>query len=323
MTAFLSLVLTLATLATMPSKLELEVVNLLRQKLQARTMTSCSRWASHRRIMGAPFPGPYTTRFHPWCRELHDTSAPYVYVQKGAQLGVTKVAINRAFYTLDFLQRDVLYVLPTSLAASDFSKSRFSAALANSPYLRSIFSDTNAVNLKRAGGNSLYIRGSRGRTNLKSIPVSELILDEVDEMDQQQIWLALERLSGQVHKRVWAISTPTIPNFGINKLYEGSDKSHFFFRCPHCNRLTELVWPDCIEIIGEHVNNPRCHASFLKCKECKHKLDQAAKPEFLSEGKSDAYRRGRRDSRLPHQPVVQLHRDARRVGRRVLPRFRR
>ena len=172
---------------------------------------------------------------------------------------MTKVAINRAFYTLDFLQRDVLYVLPTSLAASDFSKSRFSAAPANSPYLRSIFSDTNAVNLKRAGGNSLYIRGSRGRTNLKSIPVSELILDEVDEMDQQQIWLALERLSGQVHKRVWAISTPTIPNFGINKLYEGSDKSHFFFRCPHCNRLTELVWPDCIEIIGEHVNDPRCH----------------------------------------------------------------
>ena len=170
MTAFLSLVLTLATLATMPSKLELEVVNLLRQKLQARTMTSCSRWASHRRIMGAPFPGPYTTRFHPWCRELHDTSAPYVYVQKGAQLGVTEVAINRAFYTLDFLQRDVLYVLPTSLAASDFSKSRFSAALANSPYLRSIFSDTNAVNLKRAGGNSLYIRGSRGGRTSSRFP---------------------------------------------------------------------------------------------------------------------------------------------------------
>jgi hypothetical protein len=269
----------------MPSKLEIEVVKQLRQKLTARTLTSCSRWASHRRVMGSPFPGPYSWAHHPWVKELHDSWSPFTYVQKGAQLGVTEAAINRAFYTIDFLKRDVLYVLPTSLAASDFSKSRFSAALANSDYLRSIFTDTNTVNLKRAGANSLYIRGSRGRTNLKSIPVSELILDEVDEMDQAQIWLALERLSGQVHKHVWAISTPTIPNYGIHKLFQDSSQEHFFFRCPHCNRLTELLWPDCVEIIGEHVNDPRCKESFLKCKECKAKLEQEEKPRFLAEGR--------------------------------------
>ena len=70
--------------------------------------------------------------------------------------------------------------------------------------LAEIFTDTNTVNLKQAGATTLYIRGSRGDSNLKSIPVSELFLDEVDEMDQKQIWLALERLSGQVHKHVWA-----------------------------------------------------------------------------------------------------------------------
>jgi hypothetical protein len=203
---------------------------------------------------------------------------------KGAQVGVTEAAINRALYTIDGPKRDVLYVLPTAMGASDFSKSRFGGALDNSPYLKSIFTDTNAVNIKRARANTLYIRGSRGRGNLKSVPVSELVLDELDEMDQQQLWLALERLSGQVHKHVWGISTPTVPEYGIHKLYNGSTQEHFFFRCPCCGRRTELIWPDCIEIVGEHTTDARCNESFIKCKECKGKLAQEEKPNFLSDG---------------------------------------
>ena len=183
---------------------------------------------------------------------------------------------------LDQLKRDVLYVMPTSLNASDFSKARFSGALNLSPYLKSMFTDTNTVGLKSTGVNSLYIRGSRGDSNLKSIPVSELILDEVDEMDQKAIYLALERLSGQVHKHVVAISTPTIPKYGIHKLYLSSTQEHFFFKCPCCGRLTELVWPDCIEIVGESIHDPRCKESFLKCKECKNKLDQKSKHIWLN-----------------------------------------
>ena len=45
-----------------------------------------------------------------------------------------------------------------------------------------------------------------------------------------------------------------------------------------------MIWPDCVEIIGESVNDPRCKESFLKCKECKHKLEHADKPLFLAGG---------------------------------------
>lgn len=251
--------------------------------LKSNTLTTCSRWAAHRRIMGEPFAGPYTWTYHPWVREMHDSRAGFNYAMKGAQLGVTEVAINRAFYVLDQLKRDVLYVLPTAINASDFSKARFGPALRNSPYLANLFTDTNTVNLKQAGINNLYIRGSRGDSNLKSIPVSELILDEVDEMDQKQIWLALERLSGQPsgHRFVWGISTPTIPNYGIHKLYQSSTQEHFVFECPSCSRSTELIWPDCITIIGEAVNDPRCAESYLICKECKNRLPHEEKPLWL------------------------------------------
>ena len=85
---------------------------------------------------GGPFNGPYSFVRHPWCREIHDSKAAWTIAMKAAQLGVTETGINRAFFTLDQLKRDVLYVLPTSLNASDFSKARFATALKLSPYLK-------------------------------------------------------------------------------------------------------------------------------------------------------------------------------------------
>ncbi|GMU26117.1 MAG: hypothetical protein AMXMBFR16_10220 [Candidatus Uhrbacteria bacterium] len=253
--------------------------------LRSQTLTSCSRWAEYRRIMGEPFPGPYSFKYHPWCREITDSKAAYNTAMKAAQMGVTEVAINRAFYTVAALKKDVLYVLPTAINASDFSKARFNTALLHSPYLKQLFTDTNTVGLKQAGGVTLYIRGSRGDSNLKSIPVSTLILDELDEMDQKQIWLALERLSGHEHKSVWAVSTPTIPKYGIHKLFMQGTQEHWTYQCPLCSRWSELTWPECIEIHGEDITDPRCHDSFLKCKECGGKLDHRAKPEFLANGR--------------------------------------
>ncbi len=253
--------------------------------LQSRSLTNCLRWAAKRRVMTGDFAGPYSIKHHPWVREMHNSKASYNYAMKGAQLGITEILINLAFYTLDQLNRDVLYVLPTSKNASDFSKSRFTPALKNSPYLNSLFTDINSIELKQAGSNTLYIRGSRGDSNLKSIPVSVLLLDELDEMSQRAIALALERLSGSLSKSVWGISTPTVPNFGIHKLYQNSTQEHFIFKCPCCSRRTELVWPDCIEIIGEHINDPRCAESFLKCKECGGRLTHEAKPDWLRTAK--------------------------------------
>lgn len=257
--------------------------------LKGNSLTSCSRWSARRRIMGGDFPGPYTWKYHPWTREMHDSPAGFNYAMKGAQLGVTEVVINRSFYIIDRLKRDVLYVLPTTVTATDFSKARFGGALALSPYLKSLFTDTNAVGLKQAGENVLYIRGSRGDSNLVSIPVSELILDEVDRMEQSQVWLALERLSGKLHKHVWGISTPTIPNYGIHKLYNSSTQEHFMFQCPCCSRQTELIFPECLELRGEHVTDARCAESFLKCKECGGKLEHADKPNFLKNAYWEAF----------------------------------
>ena len=272
----------------MSNELITELRGAIAEGLKSQTLDRCSRWASHRRIMGGDFAGPYGYKYHPWVRGIHDSRASYNTAMKAAQMGITEVAINVAFHTIDVRRKDVLYVLPTEKNASDFAKGRFNVALLHSDYLRQLFTDTNTIALKQAGGVTLYIRGSRGDSNLKSIPVSTLILDELDEMDQKQIWLALERLSGQLEKSVWAISTPTAPKYGIHKLFLQGTQEHFMFQCPHCSKQTELVWPDCMEIVGETITDPRIKESYLKCKECKHKLEHEAKTDWLASGKWNA-----------------------------------
>ena len=138
---------------------------------------------------------------------------------------------------------------------------------------------------------------SKSRSGLKSIPVGFIMLDEVDEMEQDNIPLVFERAAGQVEKMVWALSTPTIPNYGINKLYRDTSKEHFFFKCPKCSKWIELTFPKSLVITGIDVNDPDLNNSHLICTECHSILDHKAKHQWLEGGKwipehTDRYSRG-------------------------------
>lgn len=266
------------------------LVELLRDSVAAglkrRSLTTCSRWACACRVMGRPFPGPWTFKYHPWLREMHDSTAEFNVGRKAAQLGFTEWALNTAFYNIDIKHVDTLYVLPNKTPdASDFSAARFNPALEMSPHLENLFSDVQNVGHKRAGRANLYIRGSQSRSGLKSVPTGLIVLDEVDEMNQDHIPLAMERAAGQVEKQVLAISTPTIPKYGIDRLYQDTTQEHFFFKCPRCSRLTELIFPQCLEITGEHLDDEDLKNTHLKCKECNGTLDHRTKFEWLADGK--------------------------------------
>jgi len=161
------------------------LVALLRERivsgLQRKAVTTSSRWALKYRIMGQPFPGPWTFNHHPWLKDMHDSQAEIIIGQKAAQMGYTEVALNKVFKAIDIDGISVLYVLPASTPdASDFSTARFDPALEMSEHLRSMFTDVKNIGHKRAGNANLYIRGSRSRSQLKSIPVGLVIVDEKD-----------------------------------------------------------------------------------------------------------------------------------------------
>jgi len=263
-----------------------DLAKLLHERVAAgikrTTITTPSRWARTYRTMGAPFPGPWTPEPAPWTLEMHDSKAPINIGQKSAQMGYSETLLNVTLFKIDVERIDCLYILPAKTPdATEFSAARFDVALELSPHLKGLFSSVKNVGHKRAGSANLYIRGSNSRSSLKSIPVAFIAYDEFDEMNMRNLSLAEERTSGQKESQSWKVSTPTIPEYGINLEFNTSTQERYFFKCPYCGKYVDLTWPESIVIVGEYATDPRIVESHIICKECKHKLEHEDKREFL------------------------------------------
>lgn len=254
--------------------------NTLQRELSIASIDGCWSWATQYRVMGNPFPGPFSATHHPWLVEMHNSTYEEDVGQKAAQMGYTEWAINVAFYNV-WRGYDVLYVLPTTHDASDFSAARFNPALDHSEKLRTLFTDTNNVRLKRTNRATLYIRGSRSKSQLKSIPTPIIVLDEVDEMSMDSTRLVEHRQAGQLFTKNLKLSTPTIEDYGINVDFKLSTQAEYHFRCPSCSKLISLDYPRNFRIIGESLVDPRLKESHFFCHECDRKISFQEKPEVL------------------------------------------
>ena len=232
---------------------------------------------------GGVEPQLWDFQYYPWLREMHDSTATRNVGQKSAQMGYTELILNWTFFKNDIKKQSVLYVLPTDDNAGDFSSTRFDPAIESSEHLTAMYSDTKNKGLKRAGMAALYIRGSRAKNKLISIPVGNIAIDELDQMVQSHIELIWERMSGQFEKQSWSISTPTVGGYGINKMFVHTTEEHFFFNCPHCSRSIELTL-DNLEICGENQDDLDYLKSRIFCGSCKQTLTQEDKHIYLQGG---------------------------------------
>lgn len=253
--------------------------------LKRKAITSCSTWAETYRVMGGDFPGPWSFKYHAWAREMHDCECEFMIGQKAAQMAFTETAMNKVFYNMDMRGVSCLYVLPAKNPdAANFSTSRFDPALELSEHLRKMFVDVKNIGHKRAGSANLFIMGSRSRSQLKSNPVGLAIADEVDEMVEDNLPLIFERMSGQLKKQAFFLSTPTADNCGINAYYKQSTEEHWFFKCPHCSRSIEFVFPQSLIVCGDSNIDPAVKLSHFICTECKATIGQEEKVIAVSGG---------------------------------------
>lgn len=250
--------------------------------LERRSISKASEWAlQYRRT---PQGKHWSFERGPWTRELHDSKAEENCCKKGAQLWLTETLLSVAMYANDVLKQDVLYVLPTQHPdATGFSIGRFDAAVAVSPYISQLYRECN-VGLKRAGAACTYIRGGQSDSALKSVPVARLILDERNEMSKRAARLAYERLSGQVVKSLWEVSTPTVEGHGIEEPWLDSTQERFFFNCPGCGRSIDLNYPENLQIIGDDPGSKQVNESYLKCHHCSYRLDHDSKHIWMKDG---------------------------------------
>lgn len=206
--------------------------------------------------------------------------APRQCAMKGAQVGFTSIYMLKSVHGLIHgnYPQGVLYLFPTRDDVVDFSKGRFQPLIHDNQGIARFVQETDAANIKRIGSSMLYFRGARATrsignskktsSQLKSVPVDRIVFDEVDEMEPAMIDLALERISHSTIKEEVYLSTPTIPDFGVDALFQKSDQNYWHIKCEACGGWTclELTFPDClIETSDGRV--------IRACSKCKREID--------------------------------------------------
>ena len=226
---------------------------------------------------------PYTMVGHEYQVEPMQSVSRLRCYKKATQLGFTEIEVLRTLHDLIYgiLPKGAMYLFPTGDDVSDFSKARFKTLLTNNPatigrYVR----ETDAATIKQIGKAMLYLRGARktaeiegvkaDSSKLRSAPVDKLVCDESDLMDPLMIDLAEKRLGHSTVQEKVFISSPSIPDFGIDKMYQESDQRVWMIKCRHCGEWTcpELEFPDCIgqDDKGKGILLCRkCHGQILSC----------------------------------------------------------
>lgn len=230
----------------------MEMANKLKATAGAANMKP-SEWAEHFYMLPS---GPFRFGVFEYLRAPLDDPSSHIVVMKSSQKGFTEMAMSRAFYAIDIERRDTLYLFPTGQVAADWSAGRFDVAQRRSPRLRDLFTDVKNVHHKVAGAVNFYARGSNSPSQLESIPVDLLVIDEFDRMHRGRglssstnydaVALARARLNASRRPQEIDIGTPTIPGYGIAQEWEQSSKHQWFIRCPRCGRHERLRWPSSV-----------------------------------------------------------------------------
>jgi hypothetical protein len=225
---------------------------------------------------------PFDFEGHEYLKALYIDECPSVVLRKAAQMGASEYAISRALHFAISRGGRVIYYFPSDHDVAEFSQDRFGPAIAESEYLSGLVRDTNTVGLKHIGNGSIYFRGTNSRVRMKSVPADFLIFDELDEMEPANVELALKRLGHSSLGWELKLSTPGIPEYGIDLAFEATDQRFWLMKCPRCSRW----W--CLEdLFLEHHGAPsdprseicfiqgRAGAEALVCVTCGHVLDPA------------------------------------------------
>lgn len=168
--------------------------------------------------------------------------------QKPAQVGWTTLMTLKIIWACKNLGLDIIYTLPTDDDVSQFVGGKVNRIIQNNPILQEYTKDKDSVEQKQFGANMIYLRGTWTKGKATQVSADWLIHDEVDSSKQEVLNDFDSRTKHSKFKwRSW-FSHPSVPGFGVNKVFIKSDQKHWFQKCSRCNYEWYLKWPDNVDL---------------------------------------------------------------------------
>jgi len=239
------------------------VADILRQYLAPPPILTVTEWAERHRILSgkdSSEPGPYRVARTPYAREPMDclsqsSGIEGVVLMWGAQTSKTTIGSNWLGYLVDTNPGPVMVVQPTIDMGKRYSRQRLAPMVEESPVLRRKVrenrsrDEANTTLLKEFPGGFIAIAGANSAAGLRSMPVRDLFLDEIDgypldvDGEGDPIQLAQARQTSFARRKWLKTSTPTTKDFSrVEAAYLTSDRCRYHVPCPHCGELQMLEW---------------------------------------------------------------------------------
>jgi len=200
---------------------------------------------------------PFGFDRHEYLIEPYADTHPDQTFEKGAQMGLTSLALLKAIYGARYRGfKGILYLFPSRSDVTDFSKGRVTPLIeSNEETIGTWIRETDAANIKSIWKAFLYLRGMRSRSGLKSVPIDFTVFDEIDEAPQNSVDMAMERMAHSEFKEVLRLSNPTLPDYGIDKAFQETDQRYWLLKCEACGKYTclEDTFPNCLKTIDNKV----------------------------------------------------------------------
>jgi hypothetical protein len=212
-----------------------------RFEMSAGTLDA-GKWAVNNHIF-LPSSGNYFSfEGHSYLKEPYGCDAPFQVYLKGGQVGISEMLVIKSLHDCFYrLKSGLIYYFPTFTHVLRFSKARFGPLMKANPIFKQMVKDTNSADMKQVGNCMLHFFGLRGALGAKSTPADKLVFDEIDEVeDPMYVDMANKRLShSEFQERVF-LSTPTVPEFGIDEKFSLTDQRYRMIFCDSCHNYTNM-----------------------------------------------------------------------------------
>lgn len=200
---------------------------------------------------------------HTFMMKPYMDNTPMQVALKCAQIGWSTLAILRSFHLARYAGANIIHTFPSRNMAKDFVIPKVDPLIENNPEIAKMIG-SSSTSLKQIGKRFIYYRGSYEQNEAISISAHILINDEYDRSNQQVLKTYRSRLDDAKREMPdlgweWRFSNPTIPGYGVDELWQKSDKKHWFVKCTRCNYEWYLKFPENFNFETRERICTKCH----------------------------------------------------------------
>jgi DNA-directed RNA polymerase subunit RPC12/RpoP len=176
----------------------------------------------------------------PWLAEIYEDDSRVMAIVKSSQARISTYAIFRALHFSLYNRVTTIFTEPTRDDAQKFSTSRVTPILEQNAWL--LMHVSGGTELRRVAQepngipySHIHFRGTWGEKEAFTIDADMLVIDELDESNGEVVATFDTRLIASRYKQKLQISTPSIPNYGIDAAYRLTDQRAWLWKCAGCN----------------------------------------------------------------------------------------